>query len=104
MRATCLGSLWVVRDRWRWCPVALSGVACPRGWGVWIAQMPCLRRASRMRRATLWCHRQFSRVRLSGGDLVLVHHSRLPTGPHNCLQDLFPGPYRIIKIIVPASM
>ena len=32
------------------------------------------------------------------GDLVLVHHSRLPTWPRNCLQDPFFGPYRIIKI------
>ena len=31
-------------------------------------------------------------------DLVLVHHSRLPTWPRNCLQDPFFGPYRIIKI------
>ena len=31
------------------------------------------------------------------GDLVLVHHSRLPTWPRNCLQDPFFGPYRIIK-------
>ena len=32
------------------------------------------------------------------GDLVLVHHSRLPTWPRNWLQDPFFGPYRIIKI------
>ena len=32
------------------------------------------------------------------GDLVLVHHSRLPTWPRNCLQDPYLGPYRIIKI------
>ena len=32
------------------------------------------------------------------GDLVLVHHSRLPSLPCNCLQDLFFWPYRIIKI------
>ena len=32
------------------------------------------------------------------GDLVLVHHSRLPTLPHNCLQEPYFGPYRIIKI------
>ena len=32
------------------------------------------------------------------GDLVLVHHSRLPTWPRNCLQDPYFGPYRIIKI------
>ena len=30
------------------------------------------------------------------GDLVLVHHSRLPSWPCNCLQD--PGSYRITKI------
>ena len=32
------------------------------------------------------------------GDLVLVHHSRLPSWPRNCLQDPFFGPYRIIRI------
>ena len=32
------------------------------------------------------------------GDLVLVHHSVLPTWPRNCLQDPYLGPYRIIKI------
>ena len=32
------------------------------------------------------------------GDLVLVHHSRLPTWPRNCLQDPLFGPYRIRKI------
>ena len=32
------------------------------------------------------------------GDLVLVHHSRLPTWPRNCLQDPYFGPYRIINI------
>ena len=32
------------------------------------------------------------------GDLVLVHHSRLPIWPRNCLQDPFFGPYCIIKI------
>ena len=32
------------------------------------------------------------------GDLVLVHRSRLPTWPRNCLQDPNFGPYRIIKI------
>ena len=31
-------------------------------------------------------------------DLVLVHHSRLPTWPRNCLQDPYFGPYRIMKI------
>ena len=32
------------------------------------------------------------------GDLVLVHHSRLPSWPRNCLQDPHFGPYRIIRI------
>ena len=32
------------------------------------------------------------------GDLVLVHHSILPSWPRNCLQDLYFGPYRIIRI------
>ena len=32
------------------------------------------------------------------GDLVLVHHSRLPSWPRNCLQNPDLGPYRIIRI------
>ena len=32
------------------------------------------------------------------GDLLLVHHSRLPTWPRNCLRDPYFGPHRIIKI------
>ena len=32
------------------------------------------------------------------GDLVLVHHSRLPSWPRNCLQDPYFGPYGIIKV------
>ena len=32
------------------------------------------------------------------GELVLVHHLRLPTWPCNCLQDPYFGPYRIIKV------
>ena len=32
------------------------------------------------------------------GELVLVHHSRLPSWPRNCLRDPFFGPYRIIRI------
>ena len=32
------------------------------------------------------------------GDLVLVHHSRLPSWPRNCLQDPDFGPYGIIRI------
>ena len=35
---------------------------------------------------------------LKVGDLVVVHHSRLPTWPRNCLRDPYFGPYRIIKI------
>ena len=35
---------------------------------------------------------------LKVGDLVLVHHSRLPTWPRKCLQDPYFGPYRIIRI------
>ena len=35
---------------------------------------------------------------LKVGDLVLVHHSRLPTWPRNCLQDPYFGRYRMIKI------
>ena len=32
------------------------------------------------------------------GDLVLIHHSGLPSWPRNCLQDPYFGPYRIIMI------
>ena len=32
------------------------------------------------------------------GDLVLVHHSRLPSWPRKCLQDPFFWPYPIIRI------
>ena len=32
------------------------------------------------------------------GDLVLVHHSPLPSWPRNCLQDPYVGPYRLISI------
>ena len=32
------------------------------------------------------------------GPLVLVHHSRLPSRPRNCLQDPYFGAYRIIRI------
>ena len=32
------------------------------------------------------------------GDLVLVHHSRLPSWPRNCSQDPHFGPHRIIRI------
>ena len=32
------------------------------------------------------------------GDLVLVHHSRSPSWPRNCLQDPYFVPYRIIRI------
>ena len=32
------------------------------------------------------------------GDLVLVHHSRLPPRSRNCLQDPYFGPYRIRRI------
>ena len=32
------------------------------------------------------------------GDLVLVHHSQLPSWPRNCLRDPYFGPYRIIRI------
>ena len=35
---------------------------------------------------------------LKVGDLVLVHHSRLPPWPRNCLQDPYFGPYRIIRM------
>ena len=34
------------------------------------------------------------------GDLVLVHHSRLPPCPRNCLQDPYFRPYRIVRIDV----
>ena len=35
---------------------------------------------------------------LKVGDLVPVHHSRLPTWPRNCLQDPYLWPYRNIEI------
>ena len=35
---------------------------------------------------------------LKVGDLVLVHHSGLPSWPRNCLQDPFFGRYRIMRI------
>ena len=63
---TSLGGTWAVGDRWRWCPVALSGQGGPRGSGVRIVQMLCRIRASRKRRAALWCHRQCNRFRSSG--------------------------------------
>ena len=51
------------------------------------------------------CDRELSRqnrLRRSAsfkvGVLVLVHHSRLPSWPCNCLQDPYFGPYRIIRI------
>ena len=40
--------------------------------------------------------RQTTSVNL--GDLVLLHHSRLPSWPRNCLQDPHFGRYRIIRI------
>ena len=36
--------------------------------------------------------------RFKVGDLFLVHHSRLPSWPGNCLHDPKFGPYRIIRI------
>ena len=32
------------------------------------------------------------------GDLVLVHHPRLPSWPRSCLQNPYFGPYRITRI------
>ena len=66
LRAICLGGPWVVGDRWPWCPVSLPGAGGPRGRGVRIVQMLCRSRASRKRRAALWCHRQCSWSRSSG--------------------------------------
>ena len=40
---------------------------------------------------------------LKVGNLVRVHHSRLPTWHRNCLQDPFVGPHRIIKIPYPVE-
>ena len=37
-------------------------------------------------------------ARFKVGDLVLVHHSRLPSWPRNCLQDPYFRPYHIIRI------
>ena len=44
------------------------------------------------------CNRTRRPTTFKVGDLVLVHHPRLPTWPRNCLQDPYFGPYRIIKI------
>ena len=51
------------------------------------------------------CERELSRqhhlrrpASFNVGDLVLVHHSRLPSWPRNCLQDPYFGHYRIIGI------
>ena len=44
------------------------------------------------------CNRTRRPATFKVGDLVLVHHLQLPSWPHNCLQDPFFGPYRIIKI------
>ena len=51
------------------------------------------------------CERELSRrnrlrrpASFKVGDLILVHHSRLPYWPCNCLQDSYFGPYRIIRI------
>ena len=51
------------------------------------------------------CERELSRrnrlrrpARFKVGDLVLVHHSRLPSWPRNCVQDPYFGPYRITRI------
>ena len=51
------------------------------------------------------CEREMSRrnrllrpASFKVGDRVLVHHSRLPSWPRNCLQDPYLGPYRVIRI------
>ena len=51
------------------------------------------------------CERQLTRrngtrcpATFKVGDLVLVHQSRLPSWPRNCLQDPFFAPYRMIRI------
>ena len=44
------------------------------------------------------CNRTRRPATFKVADLVLVHHSRLPTWPRNCLQDPYFGPYRIIKM------
>ena len=45
------------------------------------------------RRNSLWQPASFK-----VGDLVLVHHSQLPSLPRNCLQEPYFGPYHIIRI------
>ena len=45
-----------------------------------------------------WRNRLWRPTSFNVGDLVLVHHSRLPSWPRNFLQDPYFGPYRIIRI------
>ena len=73
---------WAVSYRWRWCPVALSGVDGPRGSGVRIVQIFCRIRASQMRRAALWCHRQCSWFTLSGVQAPMCAMRQLATHRH----------------------
>ena len=55
---------------------------------------------SRLLRPVFWALRLQSHARTSDavGDLVLVHHLRLPSWPRNCLQDPYCGPHRIIRM------
>ena len=43
-------------------------------------------------------HRLWRPASFKVGDLVLVHHSRLPSWARNCPRDPYFGPYRIIRI------
>ena len=73
---------WAVSYRSRWCPVVLSGVGGPRRSGVRIVQIFCRIRASQMRRAALWCHRQCSWFTSSGVQAPMSAMRRLATHRH----------------------
>ena len=51
-----------------------------------------------LHREVSWRNRLRRPASFKVGDLVLVHHSRLPSWPRNCRQDPYFGPYRIIRI------
>ena len=61
VRPICPWGPWVVGNRQCWCPVALLGAGRTRERGVQIVQMLCRSRASRMRKAALWCQHRCSR-------------------------------------------
>ena len=72
--------------------------------GDWLEHRQCLANQARTNLRHIRDRELSPRTRLRRpasfkvGDLVLVHHSRLPSWPRNCLQDPYFGPYRIIRI------